>query len=167
MVAHGARPNRSDTMATTTTDRIEKEILLQAPRARVWRALTDSKEFGAWFQVVFTEPFKPGATVRGKVTYPGYEHMQLDIKIERMESERVFSYRWHPNAGDPGTDYSKEPMTLVEFTLEETKGGTKLRLVESGFDWIPIARRAEAFKMNEAGWSGQMEAIEKYLRQNP
>jgi uncharacterized protein YndB with AHSA1/START domain len=154
-------------MATTTTDRIEKKILLRAPRARVWRALTDSKEFGAWFQAVFTSAFRPGATVHGRITYPGYEHLEFDIVIDTMELERLFSFRWHPNAIDPNVDYSHEPMTLVEFTLEEAQGGTLLRVVESGFDAIPIARRAEALKSNEGGWTVQMAAIEKHLRQNP
>ncbi len=154
-------------MTTTTTDRIEKQILLRAPRARVWRALTDSKEFGTWFQAVFTEPFRPGAKLRGRITYPGYEHLLFDFVIEKMEPERLFSYRWHPNAVDPNVDYSKEPMTRVEFTLEEVEGGTLLRLVESGFDRIPVARRADALKGNARGWAEQMTAIEKYLRQNP
>jgi uncharacterized protein YndB with AHSA1/START domain len=154
-------------MATTTTDRIEKEILLRAPRARVWRALTDSKEFGTWFQAVFAGPFQPGATIRSRSTYPGYEHKEFDLIVERMEPERLFSFRWHPNAGDQNVDYSKEPTTRVEFTLEEAEGGTLLRLVESGFDGLPIARRAEALKRNESGWAIQMKAIEAYLRQNP
>ena len=154
-------------MTTTTTDRIEKEIVLRAPRSRVWRAITDSKEFGTWFQAVFAEAFRPGARLKGKVTYPGYEHVQFDIVVEKMEPERLFSYRWHPNAVDPKADYSKEPMTLVEFTLEDVEGGTRLKLVESGFDGIPIARRAEALKSNDGGWSGQITAIETYLRRNP
>jgi len=154
-------------MTTTTTDRIEKQILLQAPQARVWRALTDSKEFGTWFQASFTEPFRPGATLKGRITYPGYEHLVFDFVIEKMEPERLFSYRWHPHAVDPSMDYSKEPMTLVEFTLESVEGGTLLRIVESGFDGIPIARRAEALKGNDGGWTAQVKAIESYLRQNP
>src|SRR6267378_3651000 len=133
-------PRGSMTMSTTTTDRIEKHILLQAPRARVWRAVTDSKEFGAWFQAAFTEPFRPGARIKGRITYPGHEHLVIEIVIEKMEPERVFSFRWHPNAVDPKVDYSKEPMTLVEFRLEEGEGGTLLKVVESGFDGIPIAR---------------------------
>jgi len=154
-------------MTTTTTDRIEKEIVLRAPRSRVWRAITDSKEFGTWFQAVLTEPFRPGARLKGRVTYPGYEHVQFDIVVEKMEPERLFSYRWHPNAVDPKTDYSKEPMTLVEFTLEDVEGGTRLKLVESGFDAIPIARRAQALKSNDGGWTAQMTAIEAHLRRNP
>ncbi len=154
-------------MSTTTTDRIEKQILIQAPRERVWRAITDSKEFGTWFQAAFDEPFLPGARIKCRITYPGYEHVAFDLVVEKMEPERLFSYRWHPNAVDLSMDYSKEPMTLVEFTLDEVEGGTLLKVVESGFDGIPIARRAEALKSNEGGWAGQMKAIENYLRQNP
>jgi len=153
-------------MSTTTTDRIEKQILLRAPRTRVWRALTDSKEFGTWFQSVFTEPFRPDARLKGRVTYPGYEGLVFDVVIEKMEPERLFSYRWHPNAVDPTKDYSKEPMTLVEFTLDEVEGGTLLKVVESGFDGIPIPRRADALKSNDGGWAEQMKAIEGYLRGN-
>ena len=154
-------------MTTTVTDRIEKKVLLHAPRSRVWRAITDSKEFGTWFQAAFTEPFRPGARLKGRITYPGYEHLVIDFVIEKMDPERLFSYRWHPHAVDPNLDYSKEPMTLVVFTLEEVEGGTLLNVVESGFDGIPVARRAEALKGNEGGWAGQMTAIEGYLRRNP
>ncbi len=151
-------------MSTTTTDRIEKQVLLQAPRARVWRAISDSKEFGAWFKCVFTEPFRLGATLRGRITHPGYEHVVIEITVEAMEPERRFAYRWHPDAVDPAVDYSSEPTTLVEFTLEDVKGGTLLRVVESGFDAVPVARRAKALKGNERGWEGQMAAVERYLR---
>jgi uncharacterized protein YndB with AHSA1/START domain len=154
-------------MTTTTTDRIEKHIVLRAPRSRVWRALTDSKEFGTWFQSIFTEPFRLGSRVKGRITYPGYEHFTMEIDIEAMEPERLFAFRWHPYAVDPAADYSKEPMTLIEFTLEEAEGGTLLRVVESGFDKIPIERRAEALKRNDGGWAEQMKNIERYLDRNP
>ena len=154
-------------MTTTMTDRIEKEILLHAPRKRVWRAITDSKEFGSWFRAAFTEPFRPGGQIKARITHPGYQHLVVDFVIEKIEPERLFSYRWHPNAVDPKADYSKEPMTLVEFTLEEVEGGTLLKVVESRFDGIPIARRAEALKSNDRGWAGQVTAIESYLRRNP
>ena len=152
-------------MATTTTDRIEKEVLLRAPRARVWRALTDSKEFGAWFRAEFTGPFRPGATVSGRILYPGYQHLTFEIAIQAIEPERLFSLRWHPYAIDPNVDYSNEPTTLVEFTLEDVDGGTLLRVTESGFDQIPLVRRAEAFRMNDGGWATQMKNIEAYLQQ--
>jgi len=150
-------------MDTSTTDRIEKKIQLRQPRSKVWRALTDSQEFGSWFGAVFTEPFKPGATLRGKVTHEGYEHMTMDITIERMEPERVFSWRWHPGACEPGESFSDEPTTLVVFELQEVPGGTLLTVVETGFDRIPVARRAKAFRENEEGWAAQMAAIERHL----
>jgi uncharacterized protein YndB with AHSA1/START domain len=157
---------RNPVMTTHTTDRIEKQILLKAPRARVWRALTDSREFGAWFKAVLEGSFDEGATVKGRITHPGYEHMKLDLMIERIEPERRFSFRWHPYPIDPAKDYSAEPTTLVEFTLEEKPDGTLLTVTESGFDRIPIERRAEALKSNDGGWAGQMKAIDAYLRQN-
>jgi uncharacterized protein YndB with AHSA1/START domain len=145
------------------TDRIQKQIVLRAPRSRVWRALSDAKEFGAWFRVELQGPFAPGSRVRGKVTYPGYEHLTFELEVERMEAERLISWRWHPAAVDPGTDYSKEPTTLVVFELSDAKEGTLLKVVESGFDRLPPARRAEAFRMNEEGWGKQMENIERHL----
>ena len=148
----------------SSTDQIRKEVVLQAPRARVWRALTDSKEFGAWFRIDFQEPFRAGRSLSGRVTYPGYEHIVGTFQIETIEPETRFTYRWHPYAVDPKVDYSKEPTTLVEFTLEEVKGGTKLTVVESGFDAIPAARRATAFKMNGDGWAIQVQNIAEYVR---
>ena len=154
-------------MSTITTDRIEKQVLLKAPRSRVWRAINDSKEFGTWFRADLTEPFRPGARVTGRVTYPGYEHLKMDIVVEKMEPERLFSYRWHPYAIDPNVDYSGEKTTLVEFTLEEKDGGTLVKVTETGFDGIPIDRRAEALKSNDGGWTIQMTNIESYLLKNP
>ncbi len=146
------------------TDRIEKKIVLRAPRSRVWRAISDAKEFGTWFGVVLETPFTPGARVSGRITIPGYEHGVLNITIERIEPERYLSFRWHPYAIDPDLDYSTEPRTLVEFTLDETAGGgTELTVVESGFDRIPAARRAEAFRMNDQGWAGQLKNIERHV----
>ena len=149
--------------ATTTTDRIEKRILLRAPRARVWRALADSAEFGKWFQVAFSAPFRAGATLKGQLTIPGYQHLVMEITIEELVPERRFSYRWHPHAVEPGADYSGEPTTLVTFTLEEASGGTLLTIVEAGFDRLPVARRAEALRGNDGGWSMQVKAIQAYL----
>jgi len=146
-----------------STDRIEKSVVLRAPRERVWRALTDAQEFGAWFGVRLESTFAPGARVRGRITIPGYEHVTLEITVEKVEAERLFSYRWHPFAIDPGVDYSGEPTTLVEFRLEEVAGGTRLTVTESGFDQIPPARRAKAFEMNERGWAGQMVNIERHV----
>jgi uncharacterized protein YndB with AHSA1/START domain len=146
-----------------STDRIEKSIVLRAPRERVWRAIATPEEFGAWFGVKFEGAFALGARVPGRITIRGYEGMPMEITVEKIEPDRLFSYRWHPYAIDPKADYSGEPMTLVEFRLEEVPGGTKLTVVESGFDRIPAARRAEAFRMNEQGWTGQIKNIERYV----
>jgi uncharacterized protein YndB with AHSA1/START domain len=150
-------------MSTTSTDRIEKQILLRAPRARVWRALTDIREFGSWFGVKMESGFAPGAVARGRITYPGYEHLVFEATVERMGPERLLSWRWHPAPIDTAVDYSSEPTTLVTFTLEETPDGTRLTVVESGFDRIPLARRAEAFRMNEGGWTEQMQNIARHV----
>ena len=147
----------------SSSDRVEKEILLRAPRSRVWRAVTDSSQFGAWFRVELEAEFRVGERVRGKITHPGYEHLTLEVTVERMDAERLFSFRWHPYAIDPRVDYSAEPTTLVEFQLEEVPEGTRLTLVESGFDRIPLERRAEAFRMNAQGWQSQLENIRQYL----
>jgi len=141
------------------TDRIEKRVVLRAPRSRVWRAISDAKEFGTWFRISLDGPFAAGKTVRGS-----HGSFKVDIQVERIEPERYFSYRWHPYPKDPAVDYSAEPMTLVEFTLEEAEGGgTALTIVESGFDRIPLARRAEAFRMNTEGWGGQIKNLERYV----
>jgi uncharacterized protein YndB with AHSA1/START domain len=147
----------------TSTDRIEKKIVLRAPRSRVWRAISNAEEFGTWFGMKLEGSFAPGARVRGRITIPGYEHVIMDITIERIEPERLFSYRWHPYAVDPGVDYSGEPTTLVEFRLEALAAGTELTVSESGFDRIPAARRAEAFRMNDQGWASQLKRIERYV----
>jgi uncharacterized protein YndB with AHSA1/START domain len=147
-----------------STDRIERKILLKAPRSRVWRALSDAAEFGAWFGVDFKgKTFVAGKPVQGKVTYPGYEHIVMEVQIERMERERLLSWRWHPAAIDPSVDYSQEPTTLVVFELEEVDGGTLLTVVESGLDKIPLARRATVFRLNSSGWDEQMRNVEKHV----
>lgn len=153
----------ADTMEKTGTDRIEKNVKLAAPRSRVWRAIADSKQFGEWFGVKLDDEFAEGKSVRGPIQHKGYEHIIIDMQIERMEPERYFSYRWHPHAIDPKNDYSKEPTTLVEFFLEDADGGTAMKIVESGFDRIPLARRAEAFRGNDNGWTGQAKAIAAYV----
>jgi uncharacterized protein YndB with AHSA1/START domain len=146
------------------SDSIEKRIELKAPASRVWRALTDSREFGEWFRVTVDGPFEPGRTVRGHILHPGYEHLKWEATVERIESERLFSFRWHPYAIDPEVDYSTEPTTLVEFRLEPTDdGGTVLSLKESGFDAIPQHRRVEAFRMNERGWAEQLNNIARHV----
>jgi uncharacterized protein YndB with AHSA1/START domain len=148
-------------------DRIEKQIDLLAPVSRVWRALTDYREFGEWFRVNLEGPFVPGQVARGMITWPGYEHYKWEGVVQTMEPERLFSFTWHPYAVDLERDYSQETPTLVEFTLEEITGGTRLTVVESGFDKIPTERRAEAFRMNEDGWAQQIVNIEGYVREKP
>jgi len=146
-----------------TTDRIEKQVVLRAPRSLVWRALANAEEFGAWFGIKLDGAFAPGSSVKGKLTSSDHEHMTIEFAIERMDPESRLSYRWHPYPVESGVDYSNEPMTLVEFHLEEVAGGTQLTVVESGFDRIHAARRAEAFRMNDAGWAGQLENIARYV----
>ncbi len=157
-----------------STDRIEKKVLLRAPRKRVWRALSDSTEFGSWFGMKFDGPFQPGATMRAVIVgttvnaevakhQKEYEGLAFDILIEQMEPERLFSFRWHPGAAERGVDYSAEPMTLVVFALEEVADGVLLTVTESGFDRIPLARRAKAFTNNEQGWGVVVKLIEEYL----
>ena len=149
-------------MTATSTDRIEKRVLLRAPRARVWRALTEADQFGQWFGVTLTSPFSEGAHVTGQVTHPGYEHMPFHLTIERMEPERVLAWRWHVLI-DAASGRVSEPTTLVEFHLEDVDGGTLLTVTESGFDRMPPEYRAAAYRGNEGGWSQQMVSIERYL----
>jgi uncharacterized protein YndB with AHSA1/START domain len=144
-------------------DRIEKRIELKAPVARVWRALTDYREFGSWFGVTMDGPFVVGQSTRGQITSPGYEHLRLLAQVQKMESERLFSFNWHPYPVDPKADYSQETPTLVEFRLEQTASGTLLLLSESGFDKLPPQRRAEAWRRNDGGWTQQMKNIERYV----
>ena len=148
-------------------DRIEKRIELKAPVARVWRALTDYREFGEWFLVKIDGRFVPGDVSRGHITHPGYEHLQWEAVVKAMEPERLFSFTWHPYAIDPKVDYSAEPQTLVEFRLEKTAEGTLLTVTESGFDRIPAGRRAEAFLRNDGGWAEQMKNIERHVAEKP
>ena len=148
----------------TPTDFIERKILLKAPRSRVWRALSNAEEFGNWFGVKLEgKAFEPGERVQGQVTHPGYEHLVFEVRVERVEPERLLSWRWHPAPVEPGADYSKEPTTLVTFELQEVAGGTLLSVVESGFDEIPPGRRQDAFRINSEGWEGQMQNIEKHV----
>jgi len=156
-------PETLTSAPVTDTDRIEKRVFLKAPQSKVWRAIADSQQFGEWFKVKFDEPFRQGATIVGRITNPGYENIKLEMVVEKIQPESYFSYRWHPYGIDKTRDYSAEPMTLIEFTLEEANGGTNLTIVETGFDSIPLERRAEAFRMNNNGWSGQIKNIERYV----
>jgi uncharacterized protein YndB with AHSA1/START domain len=159
-----------------STDRIEKQILLRAPRERVWRAISDAKEFGIWFGVAFDGPFAPNTRLTGKIVptkmdekiakmQEPYTGKAYDWTVERIEPMQQISFRWHPYDLEEGVDYSKEPATLIEFVLEDAPGGILLKISESGFDQIPLARRAKAFQANEGGWEMQTRLIEKYLAQ--
>jgi len=151
-------------MPPRETDKIEKKLVLSAPRARVWRALSDAREFGAWFKARLQGEFRAGSSIHGQITYPGYEHLKLEMQVVAIEPERYFAFRWLPDATDPDKDYSNEPTTLVEFTLEDApEGGTRLTLVESGYDALPPERRATAFRNNDGGWSEQMKNIETHV----
>jgi len=148
---------------TSSTDKIEKRVVLKAPQARVWRAISDSGEFGTWFQMRFESAFAEGKAVKAQVLVPGYEHVKAEFQIVRISPQDYFAYRWHPYAVDPKVDYSGEPTTLVEFRLTPSGQDTVLTIVESGFDQIPPARRAEAFRMNDGGWTAQVKNIERYV----
>jgi len=163
---------------THVTDRIEKRILLRAPCARVWRAISEAKQFGTWFGIELDGEFVAGARLAGRIVptkvdpevakaQEPHAGLAFEVHVDRIEPMRLFSFRWHPYAVEPGGDYTKEPMTLVTFQLEEAAGGTMLTITESGFDQVPLARRAEAFTSNEQGWEVQTRLIEKYLAQFP
>jgi uncharacterized protein YndB with AHSA1/START domain len=147
----------------TNTDCIRKQALLHAPISRVWRAISNAQEFGNWFRVALEGELVEGAHVRGRITYPGYEHLTAELFIERVRPQSYFSFRWHPNAVDPKLDYSNEPTTLVEFELAEMPSGTQLTITESGFDRLPAGRRADAFRGNDEGWTAQLENVSKHV----
>jgi uncharacterized protein YndB with AHSA1/START domain len=144
-----------------STDRIQRSIILKAPRSRVWRALTDPAQFGDWFGARLSGHFAPKQRMRGPITTPEYAHLAFEVIVERMEPEYLFSWRWQPG-GDPDVDPA-ELMTLVVFELEELPEGTRLTVTESGFDQIPITRRSKAYRENDAGWRGQLENLTGYL----
>lgn len=155
-------------ISASETDRIERSVHIRAPRSRVWRALSNAEEYGNWFGVNLKgQTFAPGQRVQGPITIKGYEHVMFDVVIERVEPEALMSYRWHPYAIDPAIDYSKEDRTLVTFTLKDVResegGGTLLTVTESGFDTVPPDRRMEAFRMNSAGWEGQLRNIARHV----
>jgi uncharacterized protein YndB with AHSA1/START domain len=144
-------------------DRIEKQVEIAAPVARVWQALTDSRQFGEWFLVKMEGPFVAGKPVAGQITHPGYEHVRMQIEVKAIDPETLFSFTWHPYAVDSKVDYTQEEPTLIEFRLKATAGGTLLTVTESGFDKIPAQRRAEAFLRNDSGWAQQMKNIQAYV----
>jgi uncharacterized protein YndB with AHSA1/START domain len=145
------------------TDRIEKSIHIAAPVERVWRALTDFEEFGQWFRVRLDGPFEPGGLSTGRITHPGYEHLEWEARVVAMEEPSFFAFTWHPYAVDPDRDYSAEPPTRVEFRLEPAAGGTRLTVTESGFDSLPAGRRDEALRMNTGGWEAQVLNVKAHV----
>jgi uncharacterized protein YndB with AHSA1/START domain len=147
----------------SSTNEIRKQLHVKAPQSRVWRAITDSAQFGQWFHVRLETPFAVGEATSGQITYPGWEHVRFTLRTEAIEPETRFAYRWHPYAVDVGRDYSAEPMTLVEFLLEPRDGGTLVTVVESGFDRLPPGRLAEAFRMNERGWAEQLDNVAAHV----
>ena len=150
-------------MPPKTADRIEKTAELRASRARVWKAIADSREFGTWFGAALDGAFVAGKPVSGRITHPGFEHLKFELDVERIEPERLFAFRWHPYAVDPKVDYSSEPTTLVELRLAENAGATRVTIVESGFERIPAARRDEAFRMNGQGWEIQLGNLARHV----
>ena len=150
---------------STHTDRIERSIVIHAPRARVWSALTNAEEFGAWFGADLKgQSFAPGKRARGPVTFKGYEHLFFDVVVDRIEPQDLMSYRWHPYANDPKVDYTKEEPTLVTFTLADAPAnGTLLKVVETGFDRLPPERRMETFRMNTLGWETQTKKFAQHV----
>jgi uncharacterized protein YndB with AHSA1/START domain len=143
------------------TDRIQKVVVLRAPRSKVWMALTDPAQLGEWFGAKLTGEFVPGQRTRGPITIPKYAHLSFEVVVEQMEPERLFSWRWQPG-GDPDKDPA-EPTTLVVFELEDVPEGTRLTVTESGFDRLPLARREKSYRENDAGWAGQIKNISGYL----
>ena len=150
-------------MSTSITDKIEKQVTINAPLERVWRALTDYRQFGEWFRVNLEVPFVVGKRAYGQITYPGYEHIRMEVLVEAIEPMSRFVFTWHPYPAVANVDYSGETPTTVEFTLEQIEGGTHLTVTESGFDAIPESRRSEAFRMNDGGWVEQLKNIEAYV----
>ncbi len=146
-----------------STDRIEKRIVLRAPRSRVWRALSNPGEFGRWFGARLDGEFTPGARIVAQITVPGLEHVRFEMVVEKVEPEALFAYRWHPYPTDPDLDPASEPMTLVEFRLAEVADGTELTVIESGFDQIPPERHDQAFRRNDQGWTMQLQNLRHYV----
>ena len=144
-------------------NKVEKQVEIMAPVAKVWDALTDHEKFGTWFRVRLEGPFVAGEVSQGFITWPGYEHIRWVATVKEIVPEKLFSFTWHPYAVDPAVDYSQEEPTLVEFRLEPTAAGTRVTVTESGFEKVPEARRAEAFRMNDGGWTQQVKNIEEYV----
>jgi len=156
------------------TDRIQRQVVLKAPRERVWGALSEAEQFGTWFGVRFDGPFVEGERLTGKITptrvdeevaamQAPYEGTPFEWIVERIEPMQRIVFRWHPFGIDKSIDYSQEPMTLIMFELHDAADGILLTVTESGFDKLPPERRAKALAANEGGWTHQMKLVKKYL----
>lgn len=145
------------------TDIIECETRIAAPIERVWEAIGDHRKFGEWFKVALDQPFEAGQQSTGHITIPAYAHVRWTAEVVAVEPPRRLAFRWHPYAIEQGRDYSNEPTTLVDIMLEPDGDGTRVRVVESGFDALPASRRDEAFRMNSSGWEAQMKNVRTYV----
>ncbi|MDB5802320.1 MAG: hypothetical protein JWL63_3259 [Rhodocyclales bacterium] len=159
-----AAQRAQDKETPASTDRIERSVVIQAPRDRVWKALSNAETFGTWFGANLKgQQFVPGQRTQGPLTIANLEHVKFDVIVERVEPKNMMSYRWHPAALDPSMDYEQEPRTLVTFTLADLPGNqTRLTVVETGFDNVPPNRRLEAFRMNSNGWGWQADNVKRY-----
>ncbi len=157
-----------------TVSEIRKRVVLRASRSRVWEALTDSEKFGSWFGCDFDAPFVAGTRVHGRVVptkvdpevakaQEAYAGMEFEVIVDRIEAMRVFSFRWHPGDEPPDSLNADAEMTTVTFELEDAGDGVLLTITESGFDRVPLERRARVFELNDEGWAAQTRLIERYL----
>lgn len=145
------------------TDVIAKHVVIAAPPARVYRALTDPAEFGTWFRVQLDGPFVPGEETRGRMTYPGYEGEPFLVSVVAMEPDRRFAFRWIPGVQTVGEDRTDGARTLVEFALEPAASGTALTLRETGFDGLPADTRVAIMRENDGGWTEQLGNLERHV----
>ena len=147
------------------SDTITKTTFVNAPLERVWRAVSDHREFGEWFRVALDQPFQAGQPTTGKMTYPGHEGHPWSAEVEAVEPPHRLALRWHPYGIDPNADLDNEPTTLVEFQLEPEGDGTRVTITESGFDALPEARRESAMRGNEQGWEIQKDNLREFAEQ--
>lgn len=158
---------------TTDTNTITKTARLRAPLARVWSAISDSAKFGAWFGAEFDGPFAAGATVAGRIRpttvdaevatlQEPHAGMPFTVVVERVEPPSLLAFRWFPH-GVGGPEHPDDPMTLVSFALTPHGDETDLVITETGFDAVPLERRAQAFSANDGGWAHQTRLIGLYV----
>ncbi len=143
-------------------DRIQKQVELEAPIERVWQAISDPQEFGAWFRVRLDGPFELGAVQTGRITYPGYEHIGWKARVVALEPPHRLAFEW-PHMDDQQEVQEDWPWTLVEFRLEPHQGGTRVTITESGFDRLPAEVRDNNYRQNERGWEEQTRNIAAHV----